>query len=623
MKSFLLKIALLLTVVGVVACSKSDIDEVLPQQPITDDIAQQGEVRIVIPGGTRSVLEDNGNGGADLRWTSGDEIKLVARDASGADAFTPCVFYFWANKNVAGESYFRTPSLYGDDRETTMPDGTYTYYAVSPSTAIIDGTTAKFTLPATQNGEFSADVDFMVAKAEGSKLVACQGIDENGNLKEETDPKNNLPLVFKHKTHILRFTIPSGNNGFGQKVKKLHMIFPTSVAGTMAVDMDNGTIASTENTTNKITVDFAEPKDAGDEFYVMILPQANVFSKSVDMRFEGVDGTTFSMRHQVNFPQPCSENRLTPVRMSIPAATGVTSFYYTEGTNNLGEDLWSMNITLPYGCYFTDFEQTRRAPKVDGKYTFAIFNDMLGVVENKTLPFAFESENALIPQTVAIGDLTDGGTTNLGSKNVPYLFEEDFSSIKSYSRDIVTDAQGTTTTAYDLSSSTYGMPGGWTGARTGGEAGKAIRVGGRVDEVVLGTTRTYGRLDSSPITTLKPNAKVNVSVSFNYSGGKDGNKNYYPVAVCGYVTDSGKIDGSKTVFSDSKSWQNIFGQNEIPNISTSGSFSNITQSMTYTINGCTHTHRLSWQITGMGRSKWITNGNQWMFIDNIRVSIAK
>ncbi|MBQ5898523.1 MAG: fimbrillin family protein, partial [Alistipes sp.] len=358
MKSILLKIALLLTVVGIVACSKSDIDEVLPQQPITDDIAQQGEVRIVIPGGTRSVLEDNGNGGADLRWTSGDEIKLVARDASGADAFTPCVFYFWANKNVAGESYFRTPSLYGDDRETTMPDGTYTYYAVSPSTAIIDGTTAKFTLPATQNGEFSADVDFMVAKAEGSKLVACQGIDENGNLKEETDPKNNLPLVFKHKTHILRFTIPSGNNGFGQKVKKLHMIFPTSVAGTMAVDMDNGTIASTENTTNKITVDFAEPKDAGDEFYVMILPQANVFSKSVNMRFEGVDGTTFSMRHQVNFPQPCLENRLTPVRISIPAVFdsehAIVSGSFKLGSNAISNNTLAVSVKAPY-LFFEDF----------------------------------------------------------------------------------------------------------------------------------------------------------------------------------------------------------------------------------------------------------------------------
>ena len=510
MKSFLLKIALLLTVVVVVACSKSDIDEVLPQQPITDDIAQQGEVRIVIPGGTRSVLEDNGNGRADLRWTSGDEIKLVARDASGADAFTPCIFYFWANKNVAGESYFRTPSLYGDDRETTMLEGSYIYYAVSPSTAIIDGTTAKFTLPATQDGEFSADVDFMVAKAEGSKLVACQGLDENGDPKEETDPKNNLPLVFKHKTHILRFTIPSGNNIFGQKVKKLHMVFPTSVAGTMAVDMDNGTIASTENTTNKITVDFAEPKDAGDEFYVMILPQANVFSKSVDMRFEGVDGTTFSMRHQVNFPQPCSENRLTPVRMSIPAATGVTSFYYTEGTNNLGEDLWSMNITLPDGCYFTDFEQTRRAPKVDGKYTFSIFNDMLGVVENKTLPFAFESENALIPQTVTIRDLTDGGTTNLGSMNVPYLFFEDFSNVKDANDGYAWNKpdKGSMMTSGGLIN--------WSGSRWKTDANNEILVLNCYVGTTVGNTNVrFGRADTPALSHIKEGKSPRIKVVYD------------------------------------------------------------------------------------------------------------
>ena len=623
MKSFFFKVALSFAVVGaVVACSKSEIEEIAPMQPSTDDIAQEGEVRIAVPEGTRSTLVDNGDGTTDLRWTSGDAIKLVARNASGEDAFAPCVFYFWANTNQIGKSYFRTPSLYGDGKESEpMPEGDYTYYAVSPSTATIEGTTAKFTLPATQNGEFSADVDFMVAKATGKALVACQGEDENGLPNEDTDPVNDLSLVFKHKSHILRFAIPANN--LGQKVKKLHMIFPTAVAGTMAVNMDNGAITSTENTSNKITVEFAEPKDAGDEFYVMILPQANVFSKSVDMRFEAVDGTTFSMSHQVNFPQACSEHKLTPVRMSIPQATGVTSFYYTVGTNNLGENLTSMNITLPDGYYFTDFEQTRKASKVDGKYIFSVFNDMLGVVENKTLPFAFESEHALIPQTVTIGDLTDGETTNLGSKNVPYLFEEDFSSIKSYSRDIVTGAQGTVHSAYDLSVDTYGLSSGWTGARTGGEAGKAIRVGGRVDEVWVGTTRTYGRLDSSPITALKPNAEVNVSVSFNYSGGRDGSSKYYPVAICGYVTDSGKIDGSTTVFSDSKSWQNIFGQNEIPNISTSGSFSSITQSMTYTISSCTSAHRLSWQITGMGRTYSISNGNQWMFIDNIRVSIAQ
>lgn len=641
MKSFLLKIALLLTVVGVVACSKSDIDEVLPQHPITDDIAQQGEVRIVIPEGTRSVLEDNGNGGADLRWTSGDEIKLVARDASGADAFTPCIFYFWANKNVAGESYFRTPSLYGDDRETTMLEGSYIYYAVSPSTAIIDGTTAKFTLPATQDGEFSADVDFMVAKAEGSQLVACQGLDENGNPKEETDPKNNLPLVFKHKTHILRFTIPSGNNIFGQKVKKLHMVFPTSVAGTMAVNMDNGTIASTENTTNKITVDFAEPKDAGDEFYVMILPQTEKFAKEVDMRFEGVDGTTFSTRHLVNFEnRVCSENKLTPVNMSIPAATGVTSFYYTEGTNNLGEDLWSMNITLPDGCYFTDFEQTRKAPKVDGKYTFAIFNDMLGVVENKTLPFAFESENALIKQTVAIGDLTDGGTTNLGSKNVPYLFSQDFSGISNFSdgEDNIGVGLGSSTWVgiTDLSTKASSLAG-WYAARIGCSNG-AVRICCRYQNVVGGEAYYKGRLYTPFMSNIKPGRNVKINISFKYgSANKEpswpfARPNANPLLYFGIDTQEVVINNDDTGlgsvitgggFSDqaptSLTQMSINGEK----LATSGgSYTSFTGTRMTTLQNVDNKSRLAW-IVSCTNNKSNTNGNYWLYLDDIRVSITK
>lgn len=645
MKSFLLKIALLLTVVGVVACSKSDIDEVLPQHPITEDIAQQGEVRIVIPGGTRSVLEDNGNGGADLRWTSGDEIKLVARDASGADAFTPCIFYFWANKNVAGESYFRTPSLYGDNKDTVMPDGTYTYYAVSPSTATIDGTTAKFTLPATQNGEFSADVDFMVAKAEGSKLVACQGLDENGDPKEETDPKNNLPLVFKHKTHILRFTIPSGNNGFGQKVKKLHMIFPTSVAGTMAVDMYNGTIASTENTTNKITVDFAEPKDAGDEFYVMILPQTEKFAKEVDMRFEGVDGTTFSTRHLVNFEnRVCSENKLTPVNMSIPAATGVTSFYYTEGTNNLGEDLWSMNITLPDGCYFTDFEQTRKAPKVDGKYTFAIFNDMLGVVENKTLPFAFESENALIKQTVAIGDLTDGGTTNLGSKNVPYLFGQDFSGIGNFS-----DGHDNIGVGGSASDSWYGITelstktsdlAGWYAARVGGQSATSVRICCRYEDVLVGNAYYKGRIYTPFLKNIKDGKSVKILVSFRYGGarserkswGKYPNKNPMlsfgidkqevvsnpddPNSILGGWTGSGGY-GDK-----SPSSLSYFAIKDETITDLNGSYTSMSGKKNIQISSVDNKSRLAW-IVSTNSNASATHANYWLYLDDIQVSIAK
>ena len=645
MKSILLKIALLLTVVGIVACSKSDIDDVLPQQPITDDVAQQGEVRIVIPGGTRSVLEDNGNGGADLRWTSGDEIKLVARDVSGADAFTPCIFYFWANKNVAGESYFRAPSLYGDNKETVMPDGTYTYYAVSPSTATIDGTTAKFTLPATQNGEFSADVDFMVAKAEGSKLVACKGLDENETPKEETDPKNNLPLVFKHKTHILRFTIPSGNNGFGQKVKKLHMVFPTSVAGTMAVDMDNGTIASTENTTNKITVDFAEPKDAGDEFYVMILPQANVFSKSVDMRFEGIDGTTFSMRHQVNFPQPCLENRLTPVRMSIPAESSLVTINFNVDYSQLGEPVDKMTISMPDGYYLPNYVSSADVTVTNNVGSLQVYSDMIDdVLRTTSIPAVFDSEHAIVSGSFKLGSNAISNNTLAVSVKAPYLFFEDFSGIGNFS-----DGHDNIGVGGSASDSWYGITelstktsdlAGWYAARVGGQSATSVRICCRYEDVLVGNAYYKGRIYTPFLKNIKDGKSIKILVSFRYGGarserkswGKYPNKNPMlsfgidkqevvsnpddPNSILGGWTGSGGY-GDK-----SPSSLSYFAIKDETITDLNGSYASMGGKKDIQISSVDNKSRLAW-IVSTNSNASTTHANYWLYLDDIQVSIAK
>lgn len=640
MKSFLLKIALSLAVVGVVACSKSDVDDVAPLQPITEDVAQQGEVRIVVPEGTRSVLEDNGTGGANLRWTSGDEIKLVARNENGDNAFDPCVFYFWANKNVAGESYFRTPSLYGDDRETTMPEGSYIYYAVSPSTAIIDGTTAKFTLPAGQNGEFSAEVDFMVATVKGGALVACQGLDENENPKQETDPKNNLPLVFRHKTHILRFTIPA--NSLGQKVRRLYMVFPTAVAGTMAVNMDDGTIASTENTTNKITVDFAEPKDAGDEFYVMILPQTEKFAKVVDMRFEGVDGTTFSTRHLVNFEnRVCSENKLTPVKMSIPAATGVTSFYYTEGTNYLGESLTSINIALPDGCYFTNYEQEYKA-SVDSNHnaTFLIFSDIFDSVKNLDLKlFELESEHALIPMNnKKIGELkTDSPQETI---TVPYLFFEDFSGIGTFSDGHDNPANGGNSDDYlnaTMLDNIEPSLTGWSASRIGGNKdSKSIRIMCRYEGGMTANAYYKGRLDSPAIGKLKSNAKIKVFYKYGgayteyFTAGNsltNKNKSGRPQMYFGWTTDTGALAPDTrfqtTQYQAPSHLPNIvINKTEVSNGATYSSNINIEcQTEPFEANAST---RLTWYVSSNIEAGWKGgNGNFWLYLDDIKVSIVK
>jgi hypothetical protein len=62
----------------------------------------------------------------------------------------------------------------------------------------------------------------------------------------------------------------------------------------------------------------------------------------------------------------------------------------------------------------------------------------------------------------------------------------------------------------------------------------------------------------------------------------------------------------------------------IQEIPTSGSATSMTKRMEYYLSGCDASTRLSWHVAGMGYKKWkVNNGNQWMYIDNIKVQIAK
>jgi hypothetical protein len=211
--------------------------------------------------------------------------------------------------------------------------------------------------------------------------------------------------------------------------------------------------------------------------------------------------------------------------------------------------------------------------------------------------------------------------------NVPYLFAEDFSSLTTYDGDYkggpYTSAEGASTAGHDLTQ--YGLSEGWSGARTGCDAaGTAILVSGRVDCVILGATRAYGRLDSPAMTSLKEDAYVKVQVSFDYGGSRSGNTTYYPVGRVGYTTTSGLINGYATQFNNDAAFSDIDGAVEVPSIPTSGSASALTKSMTHTISDCTSSHRISWHVGHLGYKSWkINNGCGWMYIDNVRVSIVK
>ena len=684
MKLHFAKIVLSIVAISAVACS-SDIDSIIDEQPVVGDVAQPGEVRIAVPEGTRSSIveeEEDGVTYGVLRWDSSDEISILAYDSNdNSIVMSPTQFKFVGSKENGNGSYFTAIP----DLSNMTDDGTYDYYAISPSLEAanellnrptLDGSTLSFTIPQTQYGQFRADMDLMIAKATSKPaLEVCKVTkrDDLGKIIDSTKPINNIGLMFYHRTHILHFTIPQDvTNNLGAAIKRVHLVFPDAVVGTLKVDIKSDVVYDSNNgitspvpvysnTNNKITVEFASPKRAGDDFWVMTLPHVGGM-ENVDIRFEDVDGNV-SQRRQVTFANMAA-NSVTPVTVqTIPAAAGVTSFSYTVGKNNLGEPLTSMNITLPAGCYFTNFEQSYKAELEDGKHTFSVFNDMLSAVEGKTLPFELESEHALFSQTVSFENLAVGQANDLDAINVPYLFAEDFSGIPTFSDGHDNIGVGGTASdrwygITDLSAKSSTLAG-WYGARVGGESGKSVRICCRYEDVLVGNAYYKGRIYTPFLKNIKDDVKngVKISVSFNYSGARSEMKEtkgywttnkwgipYYkteevlpnknPVFYFGIDTqenvenpdDPDSIIGGWTGsggYGDQypSSLSNLGVDKEVVT-TLNGGWNSISSSKTVTLSGVNNKSRLAWIVTTDSEASAV-NANYWLYIDNIKVQIAK
>lgn len=598
--------ALLLGFVAI-ACANEDIYDTPDREELLDENVV--ELLLGLPQ-TRATLDEDLN----LLWQRGDRITLIAYDGSNQIFAKEASFWAQLTSNTPSgfhQSYFKAKFNSATEQDLLSAIENYTSgkcYAVSPINGVtISGTSATMTIPSLQNGEYNSAYDFMTASSgDIDELMLSTG--------ENEDYVNDIDLQFQHHTHAFRVTIP-GNN-LGKEITKAYLKFPFDVVGSMTVDYTTGSVSSSP-TSDLVTVEFIRPKSAGDEFWVFI---AGVENKGpVDIRFQAADGT-FTERRVANFAQlNWSAGKISKIRMSVPQATTYTTVKYTVSDySKLGEPVEKLHLTLPSGYYFTNYSQTYNAASVNGVHEFELFSDMVdSTLQGSTLAVSYESAHANVPSTIKYSDTT---------LSAPYLFEEDFSSIKSYSRDIETGAQGTTCDAYDLSESTYGLSPGWTGARTGGEAGKSIRVGSRVDQV-YGMSHTYGRLDSPALKAIKDNTQVTIQVSFNYSGGRNGKTAYSPRAAFGYSSVTGPINGTSGSFtSDADNWNELYGYQVVPSISVSGSYTSITQTMTHTIPDCANNYRLSWQIRGTGKLTGLVqigNGNQWMYIDNIKVSIVQ
>lgn len=538
--------------------------------------------------------------GRSTRWSEGDNLAVWAKRENGEYAFSGEKFMLRFFSTEWDKAYFV-------GNIAMMSEEEYTYYISYPTPTSVEGTMATYNVSAEQSGEYDGKYDIMIAEPT-----------VDGSLT--TGKRIELNTIMRHQMHALKITVPEGRNLFGARFDYLEITFPQDVVGDITLDVTDPTAAPTyTNTSNVIKVSNEKGFDAGDDIWVFVLP--GTIDGNVSYKVRG--GRRSSEMATYPLTRSMEAGHVTPIRMAIP----VIYPYYTAlnlsiDQNNLGEDFNFFDVYDSNNTHMGRFERNAA-----NKYVIDYEGELdANIYDNTTWRVVFDSEHAIVETSINLGDITSY-TEQTRYMNVPYLFSENFSTLTNYDGDYTggpyTSTEGASTAGRDLAQ--HGIASGWTGARTGCDAaGTAILVSGRVDCVIAGATRAYGRLDSPALTGIKPNKSIKVNVTFDYGGSRSGNSTYYPVGRVGYTTTEGVIGGYATQFNNDPTFKDIDAPVDVPSIPTSGSASSLSKSMTYTISNCTSSHRISWHVGHLGYKSWkINNGYGWMYIDNIKVQIAQ
>lgn len=570
-------------------------------------------------GGARTRTEMQANG-LSAEWTSGDELAVWARNASGDFVLSNQIFKTYGIDSSRG---FFTSTL-----SEAMPEDTYTYMCCYPAPLSVDGTKVTFNIPSVQDGKVSGGSDVMIASPV-----------QHGALGPVPDPEDHsgMSMTMNRMMHQFRFYISEDDAVLGdEKLVRLLLDFTKGVVGTVTLDTADPTLAPVlENSSGSLVLELAEPLGVSDDSnpeYACVAVFPIAFDSGDVLGLKAYTDDKIVLFNPVNLSdKTCLAGHSTPVRLKVKQVIDYPYVLnFTVSGNNLGEDPLSITLEAPEGCVWPSsgsnvytYSPGREIPvgetvsfKFEDKEQYQAFS---GASVNVT----FDSEHAITYAKTKVNDISIEGDTDeeMFSAALPYLFYEDFSSLDVYDGDykdgVNTSVEQASLPGRDLSA--YGLPAGWSGARTGCDAaGTAILVGSRVDYVIAGGTRSYGRLESPALSALKKASDI--KVTFDYGGSRSGSSNFYPVGVCGYVYGEGLLSGYATQFVNDPSWTDISGVTSIPNIPKSGNATTLT-TMSYTISGCDGYCRLSWHVGGMGTA-FIANGLQWMYVDNIKVQIV-
>lgn len=602
-------ILVVLSLVGV-ACQSDPIG----WDPIELPTTVESVLRAAQPAASRTALgEGDGTVGSaqEIRWAEGDCLSVWAREESASNYLFEATTFRLTTYNATFNSADFLATI------PTMEQGSYVYHAVYPLPESRTGTTVSYTLPTTQSGAYDPQLDIMTASTTGNALAAYN----NGETPIYwQEPK----LQFSHLMHLVRIRIPEGKNLLGLDIKRLDITFPQAVVGTVSFDVtDPENTVQWTNLSNTMTVEVDDNQvfDAGKGYlWLHVKPTAlDGEIRFVAYNEAGVMSTEISTTVQ----KTLSPQRITPIALTIPASPLAPLSYIDlrETANNLGEDWQTMtlsgyNFAVPNT--YTTSSTLQLTPNSAKRYLVAVCAESQSL-QGATLPLQYESEHCLFADPVTLPATMVANALNRIDKQVPYLLEEDFSSLHTSFEDGTVHKTSDSGEYSAIALAQYGLSD-WYGARVGGGAGQNIRICSRIEMGMWITNKNTGRVDTPVLSKLKPSVSVSIEVQYDYAGDR-----YEAVGSGGYPVYSA---GTSTSVVEK-------GDNEIENIQVASVqlaidgpnangtyYGNTPHRNTFTASGCSNTTRVCWYVTNNRAAEFAGNGMYWLYIDNVKIKIA-
>lgn len=577
----------------------------------SDVVAAKSELSVGLPINiSRTAIDENGK----ASWTEDDSFILWAENRAGGFNIVEAEFkmmYYW-------QSY---QSAVFTANTNTISEGTYTYYAISPTPEIIDNQKATYTLPNEQQGDsFNPAYDVLVATPLQAEAIIPGKV-------------NNLALDFQHKMHLLKMTIPQGGNPLKGPISRVVFTFPTAVAGNFTINALDPAEAPVINRGSKqLIINIPNGFDEGDHAWGVILPgniSGTVKYYAVSTTGERTGERTFKVS------KAFAGGHITPLSLTIPDPIPPTVLRFSVGKNNLGEAIQKVTI-LDHNRNILKTFTTNSANTYDieqyGLYEEGVFSTYAG----KTFTMQFESQHAIVEQQFTMpSTITKYEVNNIAAVDVPYLLFEDFSCVHTAGESWGDDNRSTTEERQQpgVNLDKYMYHSGWNAARFQLGIGTCIRINVRYQTVGLFTSTHHGRLDTPRLTGLKNGANVNIKVQFDAGAHVDSDFGYNGtnctvIGVATHTDSASVINGVGIGEAQSGSlshYGSTFFEERLNDNYGTGDFGKTFDTFTDTTSGVTNATRLVfYPNTTISTGAFDTgNGECFIYIDNIKVSIAQ